>query len=52
MTRWAAAGICAYEVTAIVTRRVPTVTQLCGRHRVLGAALLVALAVHLFREGE
>ena len=49
MTRWVAAGLCAYEVAAITTGKVPTVTQLCARHRVLGPALVAALAIHLYK---
>lgn len=43
-----AALVCAYEVAAITTRRVPTVTALCGRHRLLGPLVIAALAVHLY----
>jgi hypothetical protein len=45
----AAASLCAYEVGAITTGKVPTITNLCGRHRWLAPALVVALAVHLAR---
>lgn len=48
MAKWAAAAICGYEVAAIATGRLPTVTRLCQRHRVLAPALLTALAVHLY----
>jgi hypothetical protein len=50
VTRWVAAGICAYEVGAIATGRLPTVTQLCARHRALGPALITALVIHLYRQ--
>jgi hypothetical protein len=48
VARWAAAAICGYEVTAIATGKVPTVTRLCQQHPVLAPALLTALAVHLY----
>ena len=45
----AAAGLCGFEVVAITTGRVPTLTQLSARNRWLGPVLVVALAVHLYR---
>jgi hypothetical protein len=47
--KWVAAGLCAYEVGAIATGRVPTLTQLSARNRWLGPVLVGALAVHLYR---
>jgi hypothetical protein len=47
--KWVAAGLCAYEVGAITTGRVPTLTQLSARNRWLGPVLVGALAVHLAR---
>jgi hypothetical protein len=47
--KWAVAALCAYEAGAIATGRVPAVTVLCGRYRLLGPALVLALAVHLHR---
>jgi hypothetical protein len=49
--KWMAASICGYEVLAIASGRVPTVTALCGRFRWLGPTLVVALTVHLYRAG-
>jgi hypothetical protein len=40
---------CGYEACAILTRRVPTVSALCARHRYLTPAVLVVLGVHLWR---
>jgi hypothetical protein len=40
---------CGYEITAITTGRVPTITMLCGRHRLLAPAVLTVLAIHLYR---
>jgi hypothetical protein len=50
VTRWVAAGICAYEAAAITTGRIPTVTQVCTRCRWLGPVLVTVLAVHLYRQ--
>lgn len=48
--KWAAAGLCGYEVAAITTGRMPTLTALSARHRWLGPVLVAALAVHLARQ--
>lgn len=50
LMRWATALLCSYEVAAIATGRVPTLTQVCGRRRWLGPVLVGALAVHLYRQ--
>ena len=47
--KWVAASLCAFEVGAILTGRYPTLTKICARHRALGPVLVVALAVHLYR---
>lgn len=39
--------ICAYEMFAIVSHRVPTISSLCRHHRSVEAALLGVLIVHL-----
>ena len=44
------AAICSYEVAAIASGRVPTVTALCGRYRWLAPAVITALAVHLAQQ--
>lgn len=41
---------CAYEIIAIGTGRVPTISSLCRRHRTLEALFLAWLLVHLHRE--
>lgn len=41
--RAALAGLCAYEVFALASGRVPTISRLCRRHRMLEAVLLGAL---------
>jgi hypothetical protein len=48
--KWVAASLCAWEVAAICTGKVPTLTALSARHRLLGPVLVVALAVHLHRQ--
>jgi hypothetical protein len=50
MLKAATAGLCAYELGALATGRYPTLTELCGRYRGLGPLLVVALAVHLYRQ--
>jgi len=47
--KWVAAGLCAYEVGAITTGRVPTLTQLSAQHPWIGLFLVGALAIHLHR---
>jgi hypothetical protein len=48
--RLATAAVCGYECVAILWHRekVPTFSNLAGRHRWLAPALLVALAWHLW----
>ena len=38
---------CVYEATALLTRRLPTLSTLTWRHRLLAFPLLVGLAIHL-----
>jgi hypothetical protein len=42
--------LCGYEIVAITTRRVPTLTTLQNRYRIVGPAILVGLAVHFYME--
>jgi hypothetical protein len=45
------AAACAYEVYALASRRVPTISRLCRRHRALEVLLLAALIIHFhYRE--
>jgi hypothetical protein len=46
-TKWAVAAVCAYEVAAISTDTVPTVSHLCHERRWLAPVILTGLAVHL-----
>lgn len=48
----ALAALCAYEVAAVWTGRVPTITSHCGRRPWLGVIAVVALAVHFAFEAE
>lgn len=50
MLKAAAAALMAYELGALATGRVPTLTQVCARHRALAPVLVAALAVHLWRQ--
>lgn len=45
--KWAVAVVCAYEVAAITTDTVPTVSHLCRKKRWLTPVVLAGLAVHL-----
>lgn len=48
LTKAVVAGLCAYEVAAITTGRVPTISTLNRRHPALGVVLLSALALHFW----
>lgn len=48
--KWGVVVACAYEVGAITTGKVPTITMLCGRYRWLAPAVIAVLAVHLYRQ--
>lgn len=48
--KWIAAGLCGYEVAAITTGRIPTLTRLSAEHPWLGPLLVLSLAVHLARQ--
>jgi hypothetical protein len=45
--KWAVAVVCAYEVAAITTDAVPTVSAICRRKRWATPVVLGGLAVHL-----
>lgn len=45
-TKAAVALVCSYEVAAIATGLVPTITALSKRWPIIGAAVVAALAVH------
>jgi hypothetical protein len=46
-TRTAVVALCAYEAVAVTSRRIPTVSMLCRRHRWTEALLLAVLIAHL-----
>jgi hypothetical protein len=41
---------CGYEVFALTTRRVPTISKICRCHRSVEAALLAALIIHFHHQ--
>lgn len=50
LTKAIVAALCAYEVAAITTSRVPTITALHRRWPAVGAVLVGALALHFGAE--
>lgn len=44
---WAVGVVCTYEVGALASGRIPTVSTLCQRHPWLTPLVLGGLAVHL-----
>jgi len=48
----AVVGLALYEVAAITTRRLPTVSQLCRRRRWVEVALLAVLLTHLHVQAD
>lgn len=51
-TAAAVIGLCVYETAAMLTGRVPTVSALCRKYRLVEAALLAVLLAHLHYEAE
>ena len=47
-TKAVVAGLCAWEIAAITTGRVPTITTLNRRHPTVGVVLVGALALHFW----
>ena len=45
--RYPVALICAYETFAIMTKKVPTISNICVKQKILIPILLGGLAVHL-----
>jgi len=45
--KWLVAGLCTFEVIAITTGRVPTITKLCERFPELRRVMVTGLAMHL-----
>ena len=48
LTKAVVTALCAWEVAAITTGRVPTITTLNRRHPVVGVVLVGALALHFW----
>lgn len=42
-------ALCGYEIVALTTRAVPTITALDRRHPIIGGALIAALALHFWQ---
>jgi hypothetical protein len=43
-------GLCTYEMTALITKKLPTISKICRKHRWVEAAFLAWLIVHLHRK--
>lgn len=41
---------CSWELTALLTDRIPTITALSRQHRWLAPTVLTTLAVHFYRQ--
>jgi hypothetical protein len=44
--KWVTVGLCLYEVAAILTGRIPTITRLSRRHPWVGALLTAVIGFH------
>lgn len=44
--KWVTMALCAYEITAIMTHKVPTITAWQKRHPVIGHALIITMKIH------
>jgi hypothetical protein len=44
--KWVTMALCAYEITAIVTHKVPTITALQKRYKWVGKALIHTMKIH------
>ncbi len=42
--------LCSYEVVAITTHRVPTLTHLHEKYKIIGPVILAGLAFHFYQE--
>jgi hypothetical protein len=45
--RYPVAALCAYETFAIMTKKVPTISNICVKQKILIPILLGGLALHL-----
>jgi len=47
--KWVTAALCTYEVVAITTGKVPTISKFSSRHKWLQPILVGTLTTHLYR---
>ena len=52
MNKAGIAVLCAYEIIAVATGKVPPITDLCRRHRAAEAILIAWLLIHFHRKSE
>lgn len=52
LLRAAVAAVCTYEVMALATRRMPTVSRICRQHRWVEGVILAGLVVHFHLEEQ
>ena len=49
MARWGVFAACLYEAVALASRRCPTFSAMAAKRKWLAPAILIALAIHLYR---
>lgn len=49
--KWVVASVCAYETVAICSGKIPTVTKLSQKNKLLPPVILGWLLVHFYRNG-
>lgn len=49
-TKVAVGVACSYEVAAITSKKVPTISQMCKKHRWLEVVIVGLLVIHLHRK--
>lgn len=50
--KYIVAAACAYEATAIVSGKIPTITRLSETHRWVGPFIIGVLSVHFYDYGK
>lgn len=43
---WVTVTLCSYEIAAILTKKMPTITEWQKRHPVVGHALMITMKIH------
>lgn len=43
---WVTVTLCGLEIFAIVTKKIPTITEMQKRHPVIGHALMITMKIH------